>query len=160
MMSASSTQARVAAPWKIQAGHIVTVGLMRLSMKTLTWCTWGPQGELTCDWYGKGAKYFAPRIWVGWGFVHASVSTNITHAHELLRVDRTVAATTMATKSVLISYGENRRVLQVLNVFICLSLSGEIYVQQLQTMFVFNIHQTWGFCKGFVAVMRYGLGVL
>ena len=44
------------------------------------------------------------------------------------------------------------------NVFICLSLSGEIYVQQLQTMFVFNIHQTWGFCKGFVAVMRYGLG--
>ena len=31
-------------------------------------------------------------------------------------------------------------------------------MQQLQTMFVFNIHQTWGFCKGFVAVMRYGLG--
>ena len=56
---------------------------------------------------------FAPRIGVGWGFVHASVSTNITHAHEFLLVDRTIAATTMATKSVLISYGENRRVLQV-----------------------------------------------
>ena len=32
-------------------------------------------------------------------------------------------------------------------------------MQQLQTMFVFNIHHTWGFCKGFVAVMHYGWGV-
>ena len=73
----------------------------------------GPTGRIGLRLVRERSKFFAPRIGVGWGFVDASVSTNITHAHEFLRVDRTIAATTMATKSVLISYGENRRVLQV-----------------------------------------------
>ena len=72
-----------------------------------------PTGRIGLRLVRERSKIFAPRIGVGWGFIHASVSTNIMHAPEYLRVDRTITATTMATKSVLISYRENRRVLQV-----------------------------------------------